>query len=685
MGYRLGVDVGGTFTDLVLTDEEGGPLFRAKTPSTPADQSIGVGEGVDKVCRLAGISPTQLSALRHGTTTGLNTVLEGKGAKVGLVTTVGFRHVLHVARSHTPGPLAGWITMIKPDPPAPPELTIEADERTDAHGDIIKPLDEAKLRTDLQELHSAGIEALTISLINSFANPAHERRIAEISREMFPEMLISVSSEILPEFREYERTLTAALNAYVQPTMGSYLDRLEGRLKERQIEARVSILRSDGGLMTLEAAKNRPINALVSGPVGGIAGALFVAEKAGFNSILTLDVGGTSTDVSLCIDGAPDIGRQTSVGEFDVRIPSIEVRTVGAGGGSIAHVPELTKALRVGPQSAGADPGPAAYGQGGTEPTATDANIVLGYLPPSLLGGEMSMDMIAARRAVQTIADGLGLDLYRAAQGIIEVVNENMLGALRLVSVLRGHDPREFALVAFGGAGPLHANALGHLLGSWPILIPKGPGLLCALGDLVTDYRNEFAKTFIRTIDQTSAGGIKTQLDELGRAAREWLEGQGIARDQQSISFQLDLRYYRQGFELPIDVDPQTLEQNGLEPIAKQFDEAHERLYSFSLNAKREIVNLRATGVGLTQPPEIPKLEQGGEDPAAAATTQQQIYVDGQFHFAQLYDRDKLLAGNKIKGPAVVTEMDSTTLILPGHQAQVDEFGNLLIRPEGEG
>ena len=298
----------------------------------------------------------------------------------------------------------------------------------------------------------------------------------------------------------------------------------------------------------------------------------------------------------------------------------------------------------------------------------------------------MSMDVIAARRAVQTIADGLGLDLYRAAQGIIEVVNENMLGALRLVSVLRGHDPREFALVAFGGAGPLHANALGHLLGSWPILIPKGPGLLCALGDLVTDYRNEFAKTFIRTIDQTSAGAIKTQLDELGRAAREWLEGQGIARDQQSISFQLDLRYYRQGFRVAdrrrsanartkrARTDRETIRRGSRTPL--------------QLLPQRQARNRQPPSHGrrINPAPGDTKTRTGRRgSAAAAATTQQQIYVDGQFHFAQLYDRDKLLAGNKIKGPAVVTEMDSTTLILPGHQAQVDEFGNLLIRPEGEG
>lgn len=681
MGYRLGVDVGGTFTDLVLTDDTGGTFFRAKTSSTPADQSAGVIDGIDKVCRVAGIDPSEISEVRHGTTVGLNTVLTGTGAKVGLVTTIGYRHVLHVARSRTPGPLAGWISMIKPDPPALVENTIEADERISAAGEILRPLQESVLRDELRRLYARGIEALTISLINSYANPAHEQQIAAIVREMFPGLPITLSSDVLPEFREYERTLTAALNAYVAPTVGRYLDNLAGRLAGYGIRGSVGLLRSDGGLMSLEAAKERPVNALFSGPVGGVAGALFAAKSAGFENILTIDVGGTSTDVALCQGGEPDIGRQTDIGQFTVRAPALDVRTIGAGGGSIAHVPELTRALRVGPQSAGAVPGPAAYGLGGEDATVTDANIVLGYLPPRLIGGEMVLDTVAAEKAVQKIADAMGLDLYRAAEGIINVANENMLGALRLVSVQRGYDPRNFALVAFGGAGPLHANAVGNLLGSWPVVVPKGPGLLCALGDLVSDFRNEFSRTLIRTFDQTSPAEIRKYLRELGTAAKTWLNEQGVASDDQSIRYQLDVRYYRQGFEIPIDVDLDQLNDAGLDLVGAKFDDAHYRLYAFSLTTRHEVVNIRAIALGATHPPVLRKLERGSADPSGAKIGEQKIYYERTFEQAALYDRERLLAGNVLTGPAIVTEMDSTTLLLPGFRGEIDDFGNILIRP----
>lgn len=683
MGLRLGIDVGGTFTDLIMSDDLGQQVHRAKTSSTPWDPSEGVVDGIDKVCLGAGVDPSEVTEIRHGTTAGLNAVLTGSGARVGLVTTRGFRHILHVARSHTPGPLAGWIGMVKPEPPAPIELTIEARERVSARGDVLEPLDEGQLRSDLRRLAEQSIDALTVSLINSYANPVHEQRIAAIVREAFPDLPVSLSTEIMPEFREYERTLTAALNAYVAPAVGGYLDRLQSRLAERNIPARVSVLRSDGGVMSLDAARDRPVSALVSGPVGGVAGALFMAGLIGQKNILTLDVGGTSTDVALCIDGVAEISRQTTVGSYTVRAPALEVRTVGAGGGSIAHVPELTRALRVGPQSAGADPGPVAYGRGGHEPTVTDANLVLGYLPPYLLGGEMQLDLDAATKAVQRIADALQVDLLTAALGIVDVANEHMLGALRLVSVQRGYDPRQFALVAFGGAGPLHANALGALVGSWPVIVPPGPGLLCALGDLVADYRNEFSRTRICTVDRLSPDEVRGQLEELGLAARHWLDQQSILPERQMIGFELDVRYRRQGSEIPIDLDLSALTDEGLNQVTRRFDDAHRRLYGFSLQATHEIVNLRAIARSVGVPPSIPRLERGSGDATAARVGEQRIYVSGAFQVANVYARSRLLAGNLISGPAIVTEMDSTSLILPGYVAEVEDFGSLLIRPEG--
>src|SRR5262245_25479914 len=473
MAYRLGVDVGGTFTDLFLVaDGNGGGRYRVKTPSTTGDPSEGVLNGVRRICEEAGIEVGDVRNVVHGTTVATNAVLESKGARVGLVTTQGFGQILHLARSQTPGPLAGWIIMIKPDPPASLADTREAAERMDARGNTLVPVDRSQVEAVVRDLIGSGVESLTVSLINAYVDGRHEREIAAIVEEIHPGFPVTLSSDVLPEFREYERTLTACMNSYVRPTVAAYVDRLRGSLRDLGVASDVDILRSDAGVMTPEEAARNPVYGVLSGPSGGVAGALYVAKRAGFPNILTFDMGGTSTDVSLCQGGEPTIGRETTIGQFRIKIPSIDVHTVGAGGGSIAHVPELTGALRVGPESAGAEPGPAAYARGGTAPTVTDANVVVGHLPPRLIGGEMELDVDAARTAVQTIADAMGLSLDAAAEGILKIVNENMAGALRVISVQRGHDPREFALVAFGGAGPLHANAVAELMGSFPVIVP---------------------------------------------------------------------------------------------------------------------------------------------------------------------------------------------------------------------
>src|SRR5580700_1503904 len=473
MAYRLGVDVGGTFTDLLLINEDTGETFRAKVPTTPVNQAAAVLDGIERVCAIAGIKPSALTELMHGTTVTTNAVLEGKGARVGLVTTEGYRQILQVARSYVPGGLAGWIIWPKPEPLAALDDTVEVRERIGARGEIVRELDESNAREALRHLKRRAVEAVTVSLINAYANPAHERRIRKIAQEEAPELPLSLSSEILPEMREYERTITTVANSYVRPTVARYLSSLRSGLKSRGVGALLKLLRSDGGLMSFEAAEEAPVNMLLSGPAGGVAGALWVARQAGFDNVLTLDMGGTSTDVCLIERGEPRVRRETMVGNVAVRVSSLDVRSVGAGGGSIAKVPALTRALRVGPESPGAEPGPAAYGRGGAQPTVTDANVVLGYLPVDLLGGEMKLDRKAAQTAVENIASALGIGLMEAAAGIIDVVNEHMFGALRLVSVEQGYDPRGFALVAFGGAGPLHANALGALLGCWPVIIPS--------------------------------------------------------------------------------------------------------------------------------------------------------------------------------------------------------------------
>jgi N-methylhydantoinase A len=684
MAYRLGVDVGGTFTDLFLVDDDRAQQWRVKTPSTPRDPSDGVLTGVERICAEAGIAPGDLRNLVHGTTVATNAVLEGKGARVGLVTTQGFGQILHLARSQTPGPLAGWIIMIKPDPPASLADTREAVERMDARGETLVPVDRDQVRAVVEDLIASGVESLTISLINSYVDGRHEREIAAIVEEVKPGFPVTISSDVLPEFREYERTLTACMNSYVRPTVADYVSRLESRLRDLGTGGELNILRSDAGVMTPREAARNPVYGVLSGPSGGVAGALHVAARAGFPNILTFDMGGTSTDVSLCRGGEPTIGRETSIGQFKIKVPSVDVHTVGAGGGSIAHVPELTRALRVGPESAGADPGPAAYGRGGEAPTVTDANVVVGHLPPRLIGGEMTLDVERARTAVQTIADATGLSLDAAAEGILAITNETMAGALRLVSVQRGHDPRELALVAFGGAGPLHANAVAALMGSFPVIVPPSPGLLCALGDLVADYRSEFARTLIRLVSDATPEEILGVLDELEGRAREWMADEDIAPDRQGVAFAADMRYHGQGYEIPVPLDPDEVRAGNLAELDERFNALHEQLYGFRMpDTAAEIVNLRAVATGDLPKPELPEADLQGEDASSAVVEQGEILFAGERRPTPIYDRGALAPGNRFAGPAIVTEFDSTTVVLPGYVAEVDRYSNILITPEG--
>jgi N-methylhydantoinase A len=685
MAYRLGVDVGGTFTDLFLVDDDSGRQWRVKTPSTPGDPSQGVLTGVERICLEAEIGASDLRNIVHGTTVATNAVLEGKGARVGLITTQGFGQILHIARSQTPGPLAGWIIMIKPDPPASLADTREAVERMDARGETLVEVDTAQIEAIVRELVDSGVESLTVSLINSYISGRHEQQIAAIVEQLYPGFPVTISSDVLPEFREYERTLTACMNSYVRPRVASYVTQLQESLAQLGILGEVNILRSDAGIMTPREAVRNPVYGVLSGPSGGVAGALHVASRAGFPNILTFDMGGTSTDVSLCRDGETTIGRETSIGHFRIKVPSVDVHTVGAGGGSIAHVPELTKALRVGPESAGALPGPAAYGNGGEEPTVTDANVLVGHLPPRLIGGEMELSVDAAHDAVAKVAQAIGLGTDEAAEGILAIANETMAGALRLVSVQRGHDPRDFALVAFGGAGPLHANAVAKLMGSFPVIVPPSPGLLCALGDLVADFRNEFARTLIRIVDDVDTDSIVESLDELEGRARQWMNDESIAKDDQHVTFTADMRYRGQGYEISVPVELAKLRADGPSHLSVLFDDLHEQLYGFRMhNTAVEIVNLRAIGAGDLPNPDLPSGEREGADASAAiADPTHTMLADGVRVPAPIYDRGLLRPGNRLVGPAIVTEFDSTTVVLPGFAAEIDDYFNILINAEG--
>ena len=683
MSYRLGVDVGGTFTDFLLLNEDTGETKTAKVPSTPEDSSIGVLNGVAKICDSSGIDPSDIKLVMHGTTVATNAVLTGRGAKVGLITTSGFEDTLQVARSFCPGGLGGWVTFVKKPLLAPLELTIGANERIAADGSVVSGLDEAALRESLKTGMADDIEALTICFINAYINGEHEQRAREIAQEFFPNIPISISSEVVPEMQEYERTETTVVNSYVRPEVARYVNNLQGALNERLgDDTQLSILRSDGGLASSRAAAESPVNLLMSGPAGGVTGALFFCTKAGFSNILTFDMGGTSTDVALIQNGRARVRRETFVGDVRVRAPSVDVRTVGAGGGSIAFVPELTKALRVGPESAGAVPGPACYMKGGEAPTVCDANVVLGYLPSDVqLGGDMQINRDASVAAVQSVADAMGVDLMAAAEGIIKIVNESMFGALRLVSVEQGYDPRDFALVGFGGAGPLHANALGILTEAWPVIVPPGPGVLCAYGDATTRVQDEAARTYITMASDLTTDKLADDLLTLKARASESLIEDGIAEDRLEVTYQADLRYAGQAFQITVEFTEAELREKGVAVLTEQFDAEHEQLFTFKLGDGHEILMIRAVvGASVTLKADI-SIPKGSGDVSGALIHQSRFFYEGDWHDAGIYDRGQLGAEDVVAGPAIISEMDSTTVVLPGYSATVDAVGNLLIQP----
>jgi N-methylhydantoinase A len=678
MNYRLGVDVGGTFTDLLVIDEDTGETFREKVPSTPDDPSRAVISGAKLVCDKAGVPPASLSLFLHGTTVATNAVLEAKIAKVGLIVTEGYRHILQIARSLVPGGLAAWIVWPKPQPMAPLEATIEVPERIGADGAVVRPIDEAALRKAIARLREEQVEAVTICLMNAYVNPAHEKRVAEIVAEELPGVPVSLSSDILPEMQEYERALTTVANSAVRPTVARYVGNLDRELKRWGTSAKLHLLRSDGGLMTAEKSAAAPVNLLMSGPAGGVAGAVWIARNAGFPNVLTLDMGGTSTDVALIEAYEPRLRRETSVGHLTVRASSLDVKTVGAGGGSIASVPELTRALRVGPQSAGAVPGPAAYGRGGELPTVTDANVVLGYLPENLLGGTFRLDRDASQRAVQTIADALGLGLMEAAAGIISIVNETMFGALRLVSVQQGYDPRDFALMAFGGAGPLHGNAMGILMRSWPVIIPPSPGILCAYGDATTRLRVDAQRSFNKLVTETNEAEVGAVIDTIIAEVTAELEAEGVPKADIELRVEIDIRYKGQAFEVPLFSPPGST----IAELAARFDAEHLRLFTFNLPVPQELVNIRVVALGKAANVTAERIAEGNGDPTAAKLRDHELWMDGRAQAGIIYDRARLQAGDKVPGPAIICEMDSTTLVHTGHLATVDPFGNILITPD---
>src|SRR5471032_62740 len=663
----IAVDIGGTFTDIALHDASSGQIWRAKTPSVPGDPSQAFLTGMRLALADAGFAASLLERVLHGTTVATNMILEDKGARTALVTTKGFRHVLTIGRQDIPR-RANYLAWVKPPRPVPASRVFEVTERIGAGGTVIEALDEASVRVAADPCRAAKVEAVAVCLLHSFANPAHEQRAAEILRAHLPGVAVTASSDVLPVVREYERSLATVLNAAVMPGVSTYVSRLEARLADEKVTAPLLLMQSNGGVAGGATIRRAPALTALSGPAAGVVGARDMAAACGIRDIITVDIGGTSADICLIKDGRIALTQSGHVGNWPLPLPMVDMVTIGAGGGSIATVD--SGSLTVGPQSAGAEPGPAAYGRGGTMATVTDAHVVLGHLPSTLLGGRMALDVAAASRAIDLrVADPLGITRHAAARGILAIIDNNMMGALRLVSVERGHDPRDFTLVPFGGAGPLHGCSLAALLGIKRVLIPPAPGVLCADGLLAADLKADFSRTLPKAgaIDLERARAI---YGDLSRQADDWLAAEQVSpADRQQTKIAL-LRYHGQGSELSIAwVD----DAAGVETA---FAEAHRTLYGFTLDSAVELVTLRVEATGRMPAPPRPLLAAGSG--AKSTATLPVHFADGT-RDVPLYERATLGTGDKISGPAIISQLDATTLVLPGWQGEVHPSGAILL------
>jgi 5-oxoprolinase (ATP-hydrolysing) len=693
--YQLGVDVGGTFTDVCVFTPHG-QTIRAKVPTTQKDQSIGIKSGIDKaraILRKKFGFDGAFEFIHHGTTTATNAILEGKGARTGLVVTQGHKDILAIRRSQIPGHLGAWLMYNPPEPVVPLHRTVQCRERMSVHGEPVDAVDVDELRKDLADLKRQKPEAVAVSLLNSYTNGAHEKKVAEILREeLGPDVDIVCSSEVLREAGEYERSVTTAANSLVMPIVKRYLGNLATTLKDDTDTIR--ILKSDGGLTSLGVAGEFPVSILMSGPAGGVKGvADAICQYTAHKNLITLDMGGTSTDCAIIHAGAPRLRRETIVDELRVRSPAIDVKTVGAGGGSIATYMDLSETLRVGPESAGAEPGPACYGKGGTKPTVTDANLVLGRLPKELLGGEFKLDVEAARTAVGEVAKQMGISMEQAAEDIVNIVNETMYGAVRVVSVEQGFDPRDHAFVAFGGAGPMHANAVGELLGAWPVIIPPSPGVLCAQGDATTKLSHDSSESYIRLLSNTSIDDIQPKFRKLQENGVDFMKKSMPGRKnlELDVVFQVDLRYKGQALTLTVDLTEKDInldDEKFKEILRSRFDALHEQQFTYCLeNFELEVMRLGALVTDASPEMQIPRVPkaQSAEPPSDALLHKQPLTVGGKQVEASFWDREKLTQeGVEIMGPAVVTEMDANTLILPGYVGHIDAIGNIVINPVQE-
>lgn len=688
MRIRIGIDTGGTFTDVVAFEEDSGQVVTTKTPSTPSNPADGFLAGIDKVLDLMDASYAEVSAVSHGTTVATNQLLEGKVDALGYLTTEGYGAMLEIARQSVPDGYGNSYFWVKPDRIVPRHLVKEVGGRLDFTGAEVRPFDEESARTAARWFKDQGINTLGVCFLHAYANPAHEERMRVILAEEHPDAVVSISSEVLREYREYERAMTTLVDAAVKPRLSAYVNNIKGRLTDNaQRPVPFYVMKSNGGVLSADEVVHQPITTVLSGPAAGALGAALIAKVAGFDRVLTSDGGGTSTDVSVVIDGNPTLTTEGSVGAFPSKIPMIDVVTVGAGGGSIAWLsPEGT--LKVGPQSAGADPGPLCYAKGGTDVTITDAHLFLGRIPPHLLGGEIPLDASAAKNGVEALAAELGLTPEAAAAGVLEISAWNQANALRQVTVKRGLDVRDFTLTTFGGSGSLLLCRLMDILGIPTVLVPPDPGNVSAFGLLTVDVKNDYVRTHVALADSLDAGEVDAVYADLTDQARIALDKEGFAADAHVFERTADLRYFGQAFEVRVPVPSGALDADALAGVADVFHAEHRALYGYDFatdpSQQVEWVNLRVSGIGPIQRPEIRKAAPGGT--TSDRGTRQVCFdaADGYVETPLLW-RPDLGPGAVVPGPAIIEEFGSTVPIHPGFTASVDDYRNLIVtRTPGE-
>ncbi|PYI56362.1 hydantoinase/oxoprolinase family protein [Paenibacillus flagellatus] len=689
MRYMVGVDVGGTFTDVTLVDASTGDILNHKVPSTPDDPSRAIMTGIEQILEMNGVPVSDVRYLAHGTTVATNALIERKGALTGLLVTEGFRDLLEIGRQTRPGLYD--LFKEKPEPVIPGYLRLEVEERLYADGTVRKPLNRERLAEAIEQLKREGVRSIAVCLLFAYMNPEHEKQVVDEIRRLYPDAYVSASHQVVPEFREYARLSTTSLNAYLGPVMQTYMDNFQQSVRNAGIPVDPYITQSNGGIISIQESVANPVRTAVSGPAAGVVAAAYLAELTGYKNMITFDMGGTSADFSLIENGEPKISMEREVEGFPARIPMLDIHACGAGGGSIAWL-DAGGALKVGPESAGSTPGPAAYGRGGTRPTVTDANAILGRLnPDGILGGRMALDVEASKRAVEKhICDATKLSLLEATMGILSVVNANMTRAIRLISVEKGYDPREFTLVSFGGGGGLHCGALARELGIPRILVPPSPGTFCSLGLLVTDVRSDYVRS---SLQESNGGGLDTirgLFADMEREGAAMLAKEGVPESNRRYALGLDMRFKGQNYELTVPVEWSELTVEGLPAIVARFHEQHEKNYGYSnRNGVVEFVNYRVTALG-----ELPKAALRAEEESAGAgrtvkpTSTRDVYFAETdrpgYYSTGIYSRTDLLPGDRLAGPAIIEQMDSTILLLPGQTLRVDAYRNLLIHTFGE-